>query len=217
MSEQVYTTQPIAILGIPKNPEHVAENIIIINTVLDKLGSSGDNLVDPAVLATQITHAETLLTKQEAMSGGADDRTEQRNIAYAVCFKDHKDDLDLVNTAARNKSDFNEAAALIKRNGYEIKKEYTTPANPDISIRHKEGSKTTIIAEVKAPDTTKNYSIDWEYSYDNGETWTHLNATAVCDREIKNLERFKEVIVRARFTIGYDDPADWIISNGLDM
>jgi hypothetical protein len=79
------------------------------------------------------------------------------------------------------------------------------------------GSKTTHIAEVKAPDTTKNFSIDWDYSYDNGETWNHLNSTAVCDREIKNLERFKEVIVRARFIIGYDDPTDWIVSNGLDL
>jgi hypothetical protein len=217
MADQDYNSRPNAVMGIPINPVHVPDSIIIINNTLSALKSSGDHIVADDVIETQQTHAATLLTKQEAMKGGAPDKTEQRNNAYDVCFKDHKANMLLVQMAADLLPNFNDAAALIKRNGYEVKKEMSAQANPNISIKRKEGEELTVIAEVKAPDATKNYSIDWEGSYDNGLNWFSLYSTPTCDREITNVERFKRIIIRARFKIGYDNPTDWMISNGLDM
>jgi hypothetical protein len=217
MADQDYNSRPNAVLGIPNVPIGVPESIITINNTLEALKGSGDHIVADDVIETQQTHAATLLTKQEAMSGGTADRTEQRNKAYNVCFLDHKANMALVQLAADLLPVFNDAAALIKRNGYEVKKEMSAQVNPNISIRRKKNEETTIIAEVKAPDTTKQFSIDWEGSYDNGVTWFTLYSTAVCDREITDLERLKRIIVRARFKVGYDNPTDWMISNGLDM
>ena len=151
------------------------------------------------------------------MSGGASDKTEQRDTAYAKCFFDHQANMMLLQIKANTIADPVQAAALIKRNGYEIRKEYSTPVSPLIQIKNKEGFAGTILAVVKAPDGTKNFAIEWEYSYDNGETWIRSYATGVCDREIKNLILLKAVIVRARFIIGYDEPMDWMVSNSINI
>jgi hypothetical protein len=217
MSDQVYTSRPIAILGIPKFPSHVPDNIIIINNTLSALKGSGDHIVADDDIETQETHAATLLTKQEAMTGGASDRLEQRNKAWDVCFNDHQSDMLLLQVASNAIENFNDAAALIKRNGYEIKKEHAPLASPYIFIKRKKNEETTIIAEVKAPDTTKNYSIDWEGSYDNGLTWFTLYSTPVCDREITGLDRGKPIHIRARYKIGYENPTDWMVSNSLTL
>jgi hypothetical protein len=217
MSDQVYNSRPIALMGIPKNPSRVPDNIIIINTTLEALKGSGDHIVADDVVETQQTHAATLLTKQEAMKGGPADKTEQRNMAYEICFKDRQSDLLSVQQAADALPDFNAAAALIKRNGFEVKKEHAPLLSNDISIKRKKDAETTIIAEVKAPKTRKRFAIEWDYSYDNGLTWNHLYPTAVCSREITGLESLKKVIIRARFIIGDNAPMDWMISNSIDL
>jgi hypothetical protein len=217
MSESIYHSRPIAIQLIPKRPVHVPNNIILIDTTLAKLSGSGDNIIAVGVLLTQKANAANLMKMQEAMSGGAADRTEQRNIAYGVCFEDHKANMMLVQIAANLLPDLNDAAALIKRNGYEIKKEHAPLTSALISIKVKPNSAGTIIAEVKAPKTRKHYSIDWEYSYDNGLTWHHLHSTGICYRTISGLEQLRRITVRACYIIGDGNPTDWMVSNSVNL
>jgi hypothetical protein len=209
--------QPIAVLGIPKNPTHVPDSIITHKNVLELLGNSGDHLVDAAELTTQTEHLETLETKQAAMSGGGPDKTEQRNIAYSVVFNDHQTDMMKVQIKANSLPDPEQAAALIKRNGFQMAKSTTPALSPAIWIKNKPGFTGVILAYVKAPDTAQKFAIEWEYSYDNGETWIRIHATGVCDREISNLTQKNAVIVHARFIIGYDDPSDWMVSNSINI
>jgi hypothetical protein len=217
MSESAYRFRPIAVQVIPKKPVHVPDNIIIIDTVLDKLANSGDNLVSAGDLLKQKTHAATLRQKQEAMSMGAPDRREVRNKSYGVCFNDHRINVILVQLAANKIQDYNEAASLIKRNGYGIKKEHAPLSNPDIIIKRKENAKGTIIAKVKAPDTERKYAIEWDYSYDKGLTWNHYYPTPVCKRTMSGLVQHNYLTVRARFIFGDDPPLDWLISNTITI
>ena len=64
----------------------------------------------------------------------------------------------IIQTAANNLHDPIAAAALILRNGYDIKKQPVTPANPDISIKNKKNVSGTILAKVKSPNTMKRFS-----------------------------------------------------------
>jgi hypothetical protein len=217
MEDSVYNSRPTAVLGIPSRPVHVPESIMVINSTLDAIKNSGDHLVDADVMLEQEAHSATLQKKQEDISVGGSTKVDLRNIAYDVCFADHKDNMLTVQKASNKIADFNEAAVFIKRNGYALKKELGSLLNESISIKRKENTVGVIIAEVKAPDTTRSFSIDWEYSYDNGTTWHHTNSTAICKREIGGLEELKKVIVRARFIIGEDDPTDWMISNSVNL
>ena len=151
------------------------------------------------------------------MAGGASDKTEQRDTAYAKCFFDHQSNMMLLQIKANTIPDPVQAAALIKRNGYEIRKEYSTPLSPAIQIKNKAGFVGTILAMVKAPDTSKKYAIEWEFTYDNGETWNRSFPTGICEREIKNLKPLSAVMVRARIIIGTDEPADWMVSNSINV
>jgi hypothetical protein len=216
MADPVYNSRPLAIMAVTKEPVKVPEAIIIFRTTLDKLANSGDDIIDDATLTAQNASVDKLVEKQDAMTGGASDKTIIRNDAYGVCFTDYKDNMLSVQIKS-NSLDYNAAAALILRNGYEIKKEAVSPANLAISIKKKKGVDNTIIAEVKQPNVTTNYSIDWEYSYDGGQTWTHLNSTPVCSREISDLLTQKRIIVRARFTIGTNGPLDWMVSSPLNL
>jgi hypothetical protein len=215
MSEKQY--RPIAILGIPKKPAHVPDCINIINVCIEKMGNSGDNIVSPDDLDKQATHSNTLLERQKEMSGGGSDRTEQRNAAYGDCFTDHYSNMMLVQVAANGIADYNDAAALIKRNGFGLKKVIVAQCKQEIYIKRKPDHTGTILAEVKAPKTTKIFSIDWEYSYDDGTTWIPIHSTGVCDREISGLKLFTPIKVRARFIIGYDDPMNWMVSNSINL
>jgi len=213
--EQKY--KPIAKSMIPKEYVHIGDGLIALDRTIAKLGSSGDNVVAALVLEGQTTNVATLRDMQNLVAHGTPDDTRNRNLAYDVCFTDHIGDMMQVQMKANNITNFEEAAAFIIRNGFDISTPSVRGAAPDISIKQKPNFAQTIIAQVKALKTTKKYSIDWEYSYDNGETWFRSNSTAVCIRDIKNLTPLKALIVRARYNVGNDDPTDWIISNSINI
>ncbi len=217
MAESEYRFRPQATLKMSNDAVHVPDNIFEARNTLLCLRNSGDHVIAELILDAMDGRVVTLEEKQDAMSGGASDRKEIRNNAYALVFGDHKNNMLAVQLKSNDIVNFNSAAAFIKRNGYGIAEERSAVAHPDITIKAKPNYAGTIIAEVKAPDTTKNFSIDWEYSYDNGETWFHSNSTGVCDREISGLKLLSTVIVRARFIIGYDAPTDWMRSNEINI
>ena len=209
--------KPIATSQIPKEYVHIGDGLIEMDRTLTKLGNSGDNVVTVTVLAEQTTNVETLRTLQNLVANGTPDDTLNRNLAYDVCFTDHTGDMMLVQIKANNITNYDEAAAFIIRNGFGVAKERSAQAVSDISIKQKPNFAQTVIAQVKALNTSKKYSIDWEYSYDNGLTWFRSNSTAVCTRDIKNLTPLKALIVRARYNVGTDDPTDWIVSNSINI
>ena len=151
------------------------------------------------------------------MSLGAPDRREVCNKSYGVCFIDQKTNVTKVQIAANKIDDYNQAVALIKRNGYGIKKVHAALLRPNIIIKRKENATGTIIAKVKAPDTERNYAIEWDYSYDKGLSWNHYHPTPVCKRTMSGLERYNSLTVRARFIFGDDPPLDWMISNTITI
>ena len=107
--------------AIPKKPIHVADGIIEMKATLTKLEESGDNIVAALTLTAQNTHVDMLVNKQKGMSGSEDDRTEQRNAAYGLCFNDYSANEALVLIAALATGNLNDAIALVKRNGYAVK------------------------------------------------------------------------------------------------
>jgi len=216
MSDTDPTTRPIAVLGIDNKPIHVPDAIIEAKKALGKLRNSGDLVVPLLILDQQDIHAATLLAAQEAM-GTTDSATGIRNIAYGVVFLDHQSNMLSLQIRANQIVDLTAAANFIKNNGYALKKEHGVLSNPDISIKNKEDMAGTIHAEIKAPDTNKQFSIDWDYSYDNGVTWQHAYSTGVCDRDIPNLKSGASVMVRARINIGHDGPTDWMVSNTITV
>ncbi len=203
----------IAILGVPKEPVHVPEGSIIMGNTLKAIQTSGDGLIEATVITAQQGRITSLNTKQSNMKNGPADKKEQRDMQYGLCFGDHQSNMAIIQIAANNLHDPIAAAALIIRNGYDIKSQPVTPVNPDISIKNKKNVSGTITAKVKSPNTNKRFSIDWDYSTDNGVTWIHSHSTAVCQREISGINSGAHVIVRARFIISYDAPLDWMISN----
>ena len=209
--------KPIAKLMISKEPSRVGDALITLDTIIAKLGSSGDHVVTDLVLAGQTTNVETLRGMQNLVAYGTPDDTLNRNLAWEVCFNDHVGDMMQVQMKANSITNYEEAAAFIIRNGFDIGASKVRGASPDISIKQKPNFAQTIIAQVKALKITKKYAIDWEYSYDNGVTWFRSNSTAVCIRDIKNLTPLKAIIVRARYIVGNDDPTDWIISNSINI
>jgi hypothetical protein len=217
MAEPGYTYRPIAIIGIPATPVHVADNILIMYKTLEKLGASGDHLVTDLVLSDQNTHVDKLGDKQSAMSGAESDRKEKRDNAWTICFNDRFSNMSLVQVAANAIPDFNLAAALIKRNGYDIAKDHSRTVSPNVKIKAKKNFAGVIVVEVKKPKTNKAFAIEIEFSYDDGATWNRVHATAVCKRELKGLTTLKEVIVRARYVIGNDDPLDWMYSDSINI
>lgn len=161
MSETEYHSPPVAKLAIPKRPDHVPASIVTLRTIISKLRSSGDNIVADADLLVQETHVGEIFACQQEMSGSANTRTQLRNHAYSVCFLEHLSNMMKVEVAANARDNFNEAAALIKRNGFEVKKERSSVARNPIWIKRKKNHDNVIIAKVKAPKTRKRYSIDW--------------------------------------------------------
>jgi len=216
MAEPVYTSRPQAILAISQEPSHVPEAIIILININTKLGTSGDHIIPDTDLGTQKVNIETLKTKQAAMKGGPSGKTEVRNKAYADCFKDHKSDMMKVQMVADQIDDFNDAAALIKRNGYDIKKQHSPLLSPEIFIRVKKGAEKTIIAEVKAPKTKKRFAVDWWISYE-GDNYQPAYPTAICKREFPGIPPKSTVTVKARYVIGNAAPSDWIYSNSVNL
>ena len=207
----------IAILGVPKEPIHVPGGIITMGNTLKAILTSGDDLIETTVITTQQGRVTSLNTKQSNMENGPADKKEQRDLQYGLCFGDHQSNMAIIQIAANNLHDPIAAAALIIRNGYDIKKQAVTPANPDISIKNKKNVSGTIIAKVKSPNTKKRFSIDWDYSTDNGVTWIHSHSTAMCQREISGINSGAHVMVRARFIISTDLPLDWMISNTVTV
>ncbi len=213
MTEISSTPSVIAILGVSKEPVHVPEGIITMGNTLKAILTSGDDLIETTVITTQQGRVTTLGTNQGNMKNGPADKKEQRDMSYGLCFGDHQSNMAIIQIAANDLHDPIAAAALIIRNGYGIKSQPVAPANPNISIKNKKNVSGTITAKVKSPNTNKRFSIDWDYSTDNGVTWIHSNSTAVCQREISGINSGAHVIVRARFVISYDAPMDWMISN----
>jgi len=209
--------KPIATSQIPNEYVHIGDSLIEMDRTLTKLRNSGDNVVAVLVLDGQAANVVTLREKQDLVANGTPDETRDRNLAYDVCFTDHTGNMMLVQIKTNNITNYEEAAAFIIRNGFGVAKERSAQAVSDISIKQKPNFAQTIIAQVKALNTTKKYSIDWEYSYNNGETWFACNSTAVCTRDIKNLTPLKALIVRARYNVGTDDPTDWIVSNSINI
>ena len=217
MTEIISNPSVIAILGILKKPTRVAEGIITMGNTLKAILASGDDLIETTVITAQQGRVTTLSTKQGNMKNGPADKKEQRDLQYGLCFGDRQSNMAIIQTAANNLHDPIAAAALIIRNGYDIKKMPVTPANPDISIRNKKNVSGTIAAKVKRPNTKKRFSIDWDYSTDNGVTWIYSHSTAMCNREISGINSGAHVIVRARFIISNDAPLDWMISNTVTV
>ena len=207
----------IAILGVSKEPVRVPAGSIIMGNTLKAILTSGDDLIETTVITAQQGRITALNTKQSNMKNGPADRKEQRDMQYGLCFGDHQSNMAIVQTAANNLHDPIAAAALIIRNGYDIKSQPVTPVNPDISIKNKKNVSGTITAKVIKPNTKKNYSIDWDYSTDNGVTWIHSHSTAVCKRDISGINSGAHVIVRARFIISTDAPLDWMVSNSVTV
>ncbi len=204
-----------AVQLVSKRPVHVADNITIFSTTLDKLESSGDNLVKPADMIIYRGNVTTLSTCQDDMRGGADDKKPKRDKAYSVCFGDNRTNMLKVEGALIGIPNPMDKEALILRNGYGVGKEHGPISNPDISIKNKKNQPGTVVAKIKSPSKTKSYSVDWQSSTDNGETWTPHNSTPVCKRELKNMPLASQLIVRARITIGSNDPEGWKVSSTL--
>ncbi len=209
--------KPIAKSMISKEPSRVGDALITLDRTLAKLRNSGDHVVTELILDGQDTNVGTLRDLQNLVAHGTPDDTLNRNLAWEVCFNDHVGDMMQVQMKANNITNYEEAAAFIIRNGFDVAASSVRGASPDISIKQKPNFAQTIIAQVKALKITKKYAIDWEYSYDNGGTWFRSNSTAVCIRDIKNLTPLRAIIVRARYIVANDDPTDWIVSNSINI
>jgi len=206
-----------AIMGFSNRPIHVPDRIITFRGTLDALDSSGNNLILPATLLAQRGHITDLENAQDAMKGGPLGQTSVRNICFSVCYADRFANKGVAQKAADALHDPVLAEALLKRNGFDVKKQAETPAQAPVSIENKEGEAGSLTAKIKKTEKKKKFAIDWEYSYDNGDTWISDHSTGVCDRELKGLKSKESLIVRARLIIGYDDPLDWMISNSITV
>jgi len=209
--------RPVAKAKISKEVGHVGDGLIALDGTLVMLTDSGDHVVPALTLTDQEAHVATLREMQDLVAHGTPADTINRNLAWNICYTDHIGDMMLVQMRANSITNFEEAAAFIRRNGFDVAEPTVRGGVPDISIKLKPNFAQTIIAQVKALKTTKKHSIDWEYSYDNGLTWNKDHSTGICVRSIKNLKPINALIVRARYIVGDDDPMDWMISNSINI
>jgi hypothetical protein len=216
MAEPIYTTRPQAILAISQEPMHIPEGIVTLYRINKALGDSGDDIIPDADLTAQKVNIDKLNDKQQGMKDGPSDKTTSRNKAYGVCFADHRADMLKVQMAADQIDDFNEAASLIKRNGFDIKKQHAPLLSPEIAIWVKKGAERTVVAEVKAPNTKKRFAIDWWISYE-GENYQPAYPTAICKRDFPNIPYKATVTVKARYVIGNTPPSEWMYSNEISF
>jgi hypothetical protein len=203
--------------SVSKKPIHVPDNIVEMKATLTKLEQSGDNIVLAAVLATQNDNIKKLEDAQKNMKLNIDDKTEIRNNAYGVCFNDYTSNEALLLIAAIATGNYNNAIAMVKRNGYAVKSKRSASENDDISTRRKKGSSDTLIAEIKAPNTKRAFAVEWQYAYNEDKNFNSSNPTGVCKHAIKGLKSPNTVTVRGRITIGDDDPLDWMYANPINI
>jgi hypothetical protein len=217
IAEPDHTYRPIAIMGIPPTPVHVPYNILIMYKTFEKLGGSGDHLVADLVLTAQNEHVDKLGDRHSAMTGGESDRKEQRDNAWTTCYNDRFSNMSKVQVAANAIPDFTLAAALIKRNGYDVANVSSHTVSANVKCKPKKNFAGVIIVNVKKPDTHKAFTIELEYSIDGGDNWIRVFAAAICTREIKDIKSPASVLVRARYIIGSNDPLDWMYSKSISV
>ena len=217
MTAVIGTVTVTATLEMTDNLAHIPKKIITFGTTLTMLGNSGDNLVASSVLSIQTENLNDLRLKQHAMKGGAEDRTQNRNAAFWKSYNDRKANMHLVQRAADDLHNPIAAEALIIRNGYGVKKHIGAKVINEISIKNKKNVSGTIIATTKSLNIRKKYSIDWQYSLDNGTTWISWHSTAVCQATITNQPSGSKIMVRRRFIIGFGTPEDWAVSNTITV
>jgi len=206
-----------AIMGFSNRPIHVPDRIITFRGTLDALDSSGNNLILPATLLAQRGHITDLENAQDAMKGGPLGQTSVRNICFSVCYADRFANKALVQKAADALHDPVAAERLIIANGYAVKKTAVKPAKAPVSLKNKKNNAGWVIAKVALPSKTKQFTIEWGYSYDGGLTWNDETSTPVCTKHFKHLKSGASLTVRARAIVGSDDPMDWIMSNPLTV
>jgi len=209
------TEKITAIHLITNEPTHVGDKISVFDTTLDKLLSSGDEIVETLVITSQRTNVTTLRAKNNAMRGGPLDKAAQRNMAFGTCFDDYDKNMLLVQIAANDLHDPVAAEALILRNGYGVKAHAVPVEKPGIELSNKKNETGTVIAQSIAPNTHHKYAIEWAYSLDGGATWIPCWATGVCKREFTSITAGSRILGRRRFIIGSKPPESWVQSSPI--
>ncbi len=209
----------IPILEMPAKPSHVLEMVAQQTNTLNALGTSGDNLVDPADLIIQKANNADLYSKEilAMAKGGLSNKIELRDLTYELVYNDRKSNMDLVEKAAIAKNDPMLAKDLIVRNGYRYKGERSPIVRSDVWVVNKKNTPGVVIGKSKSPGKNSTFSMDWGYSLDGGLTWISLHSTAVCSIEIPNLISGSKIIVRRRFVIGKNEPEGWVQSAPLTV
>ncbi|MEI8203167.1 MAG: hypothetical protein WCH34_09165 [Bacteroidota bacterium] len=207
------------VMNMPVKPSHVLEMVAQQSNTIAALRTSPDHLIETATLDLHDEHCTTLRTKQEAMlrKGGAEDKTEQRDIAYKVVYTDRLSNMDTVETAAIATNDSELAKALIVRNGYSLPVPRAPRVRPDVWAKNKKNERGTIIGKSKGPGKNKRCTVGWGYSLDGGHTWIDLDSTPICTIEITGITSGARFIIRRRFTIGNKTPQDWVQSSPITV